>query len=208
MKYTKHLPKTDKNLSNQLLIDGWKKIKEPSNLTLATLLSIPFMLFCSIVFSKLIFYINPESKNFFKITNCISFTIQLNLKTLIFLAGIYLFTLLHELIHAIFISNALKSDKVYFGVRLFYGFVHTTEKISKFLFIIISIMPFILLSIVFPILLNIFGLLNKYTLFLCLLNALGSSVDFLNVFLILTQVPNKSYIITNGFETYFKKIHR
>lgn len=38
MKYTKYLPKTDKNLSNQLLTDGWKKIKEPSNLTLATLI--------------------------------------------------------------------------------------------------------------------------------------------------------------------------
>lgn len=204
MKYTKQLPKTDENLSNQLLIDGWKKLKEPSNLTLATLLSIPFMLFCSIIFLSLIFYINPDFKNLFRISDSIRFTIQINLKTLLFLAGIYLFTLLHELIHAIFIPNALKSDKVYFGVRLLYGFVYTTEKISKFRFIIVSIMPFIILSIIFPILLNTFGLLNNYILFLCLLNALGSSVDFLNIFLILTQVPNKSYLIINGFETYFK----
>lgn len=204
MKYTKYLPKTDKNLSNQLLTDGWKKIKEPSNLTLATLISIPFMLFCSIIFLSLIFYINPDFKNLFKFSDSIRFTIQINLKTLLFLAGIYLFTLLHELIHAIFIPNALKSDKVYFGVRLLYGFVYTTEKISKFRFIIVSIMPFIILSIIFPILLNAFGLLNNYILFLCLLNALGSSVDFFNIFLILTQVPNKSYLIINGFETYFK----
>ncbi|CEO26178.1 DUF3267 domain-containing protein [Paraclostridium sordellii] len=204
MKYTKYLPKTDKNLSNQLLTDGWKKIKEPSNLTLATLISIPFMLFCSIIFLGLIFYINPDFKNFFKFSDSISFTIQINLKTLLFLVGIYLFTLLHELIHAVFIPNALKSDNVYFGVRLLYGFVYTNEKISKFRFIIVSIMPFIILSIIFPILLNTFGLLNNYILFLCLLNALGSSVDFLNIFLILTQVPNKSYLIINGFETYFK----
>lgn len=204
MKYTKYLPKTDENLSNKLLTDGWKKIKEPSNLTLATLMSIPFMLFCSIIFLGLIFYINPDYKNLFKFSDSISFTIQLNLKTLLFLAGIYLFTLLHELIHAIFIPNALKSDKIYFDVRLLYGFVYTTEKISKFRFIIVSIMPFIILSIIFPILLNAFGLLNNYILFLCLLNALGSSVDFLNIFLILTQVPNKSYLIINGFETYFK----
>lgn len=204
MKYTKYLPKTDKNLSNQLLTDGWKKIKEPSNLTLATLISIPFMLFCSIIFLGLIFYINPDYKNFFKFSDSISFTIKINLKTFLFLVGIYSFTLLHELIHAVFIPNALKSDKVYFGVRLLYGFVYTNEKISKFSFIIVSIMPFIILSIIFPILLNTFGLLNNYILFLCLLNALGSSVDFLNIFLILTQVPNKSYLITNGFETYFK----
>lgn len=204
MKYTKYLPKTDKNLSNQLLTDGWKKIKEPSNLTLATLISIPFMLFCSIIFLGLIFYINPDFKNFFKFSDSISFTIKINLKTLLFLVGIYLFTLLHELIHAVFIPNALKSDKVYFGVRLLYGFVYTNEKISKLRFVIVSIMPFIILSIIFPILLNTFGLLNNYILFLCLLNTLGSSVDFLNIFLILTQVPNKSYLIINGFETYFK----
>ncbi|AUN13765.1 DUF3267 domain-containing protein [Paraclostridium sordellii] len=204
MKYTKYLPKTDKNLSNQLVTDGWKKIKEPSNLTLATLISIPFMILCSIIFLGLIFYINPDYKNFFKFSDSISFTIKINLKTFLFLVGIYSFTLLHELIHAVFIPNALKSDKVYFGVRLLYGFVYTNEKISKFSFIIVSIMPFIILSIIFPILLNTFGLLNNYILFLCLLNALGSSVDFLNIFLILTQVPNKSYLITNGFETYFK----
>ncbi|CEP79960.1 hypothetical protein QJR30_05525 [Paraclostridium sordellii] len=126
MKYTKYLPKTDKNLSNQLLTDGWKKIKEPSNLTLATLISIPFMILCSIIFLGLMFYINPDYKNFFKFSDCISFTIQINLKTLLFLVGIYLFTLLHELIHAVFIPNALKSDKVYFGVRLLYGFVYTS----------------------------------------------------------------------------------
>ncbi|MCQ4696199.1 DUF3267 domain-containing protein [Paeniclostridium sordellii] len=204
MKYTKYLPKTDKNLSNQLLTDGCKKIKEPSNLTLATLISIPFMLFCSIIFLGLIFYINPDYKNFFKFSDSISFTIKINLKTFLFLVGIYSFTLLHELIHAVFIPNALKSDKVYFGVRLLYGFVYTNEKISKLRFVIVSIMPFIILSIIFPILLNTFGLLNNYILFLCLLNTLGSSVDFLNIFLILTQVPNKSYLITNGFETYFK----
>lgn len=204
MKYTKYLPKTDKNLSNQLVTDGWKKIKEPSNLTLATLISIPFMILCSIIFLGLIFYINPDYKNFFKFSDSISFTIKINLKTFLFLVGIYSFTLLHELIHAVFIPNALKSDKVYFGVRLLYGFVYTNEKISKFSFIIVSIMPFIILSIIFPILLNTFGLLNNYILFLCLLNTLGSSVDFLNIFLILTQVPNKSYLITNGFETYFK----
>ncbi|GAA0865752.1 DUF3267 domain-containing protein [Paraclostridium tenue] len=204
MKYTKKLPMTDKKLSNQLLNEGWKKIKEPSNLTLTTLISIPFMFFSAFIFFGLIFYINPSLKDVFNIRDSISFTIQFNLKTLMVLTGIYLFTLLHEIIHAIFIPNALNSNKVYFGIRALYGFVYTTEKISKCRFIIISIMPFVLLSIVLPILLNSFGLMNKYTIFLCLMNALGSCVDLLNTCLILVQVPRKSYIINNGFETYFK----
>ncbi|MEG1009759.1 MAG: DUF3267 domain-containing protein [Clostridia bacterium] len=204
MKYTKKLPTTDKNLSNQLLSEGWKKIKEPSNLTLATLVSIPFMFFSAFIFLRLIFYINPSLKEIFNIGDSISFTIQFNLKTLMFLIGIYLFMLLHEMIHAIFLPNALNSKKVYFGVRALYGFVYTTEKISKCRFLIVSIMPFFLLSIILPILLNILGMMNGYTILLCLINALGSCVDLLNICLISIQVPRKSYIKINRFETYFK----
>lgn len=204
MKYTKKLPTADKKLSNQLLDEGWKKIKEPSNLTLATLISIPFMFFSAFIFFRLIFYINPSLKEIFNIGDSISFTIQFNLKTLMFLIGIYLFMLLHEMIHAIFIPNALNSNKVYFGIRALYGFVYTTEKISKCRFLIISIMPFFLLSIILPILLNTLGMMNGYTILLCLINALGSCVDLLNICLILIQVPRKSYIIINAFETYFK----
>lgn len=34
---------------------------------------------------------------------------------------------------------------------------------------------------------------------------MGSSVDCLNILLILKQVPKDSYIVSNGSETYFKK---
>lgn len=43
MKYVCKIPPTDKNLSHELLSSGWKKLKEPSNLGLSTLLSIPFI---------------------------------------------------------------------------------------------------------------------------------------------------------------------
>lgn len=72
MKYTKKLPAIDKNLSNQLLSEGWKKIKEPSNLTLATLVSIPFMFFSAFIFYRLIFYINPSLKEIFNIGDSIN----------------------------------------------------------------------------------------------------------------------------------------
>ena len=35
MKYTKHLPKTDKKLSEELREAGWQRIKEPGSLPLA-----------------------------------------------------------------------------------------------------------------------------------------------------------------------------
>jgi hypothetical protein len=111
---------------------------------------------------------------------------------------------IHEFLHACFIPNILKSDKTYWGINVFCGFVFTTEKIKKGRFLIISIMPLILLSIIFPFILNILGWLNSYTILLCLINAMGSCVDCLNICLVAIQVPNGSYILNNVFETYFK----
>jgi|GEM_PF-5204797 len=79
-----------------------------------------------------------------------------------------------------------------------------TEKISKIRFIIISIMPLIILSIVFPIILGVCNALNGFIVFLIIVNAMASSVDILNLFLIVFQAPQNSYILNNGFETYVK----
>jgi hypothetical protein len=114
------------------------------------------------------------------------------------------FNVIHEFLHACFIPNVLKSDKTYWGYNGFIGFVYTTEKIKKGRYLIISIMPFILLSVLLPFILNILGWLNGYTIFLCLINAVGSCVDCLNICLVAIQVPKGSYIVSNGLETYFK----
>ena len=50
MKYTKKVPETDFNLRDELISKGWKKIKEPSNLMLSILLSLPFMFVNGIIF--------------------------------------------------------------------------------------------------------------------------------------------------------------
>lgn len=206
MKFTNKMPTTDTVLRNKLLSQRWTKIKEPSSSFSACVISIPFALLAGFIFCSLVFYINPSLKELFKFKDELSIVISINANTLLFLFGIYAFALLHELIHAVFIPNAFKSNKVFIVIKSIFGFVYTTEKISKFNFLVISIMPFILLSIVLPVILNFLGLLNIYTFLLCFVNALGSCVDLLTMFLISIQVPNKSYIITNGFETYFKGI--
>lgn len=194
MKFTKKMPTTDTVLRNKL------------NFFLACVISIPFAILAGFIFSSLVFYINPSLKELFKFKDELSIVISINANTLLFLFGIYVFALLHELIHSVFITNIFKSNKVFIVIKSIYGFVYTTEKISKFNFLFISIMPFILLSLVFPVVLNFLGLLNIYTFLLCFINALGSCVDLLTMILVLIQVPNKSYIIINGFETYFKSI--
>jgi hypothetical protein len=204
MRYAKKIPPTDKELSNKLITEKWTKLKEPSNLGIATLLSLPFMFINGAISMLIIFYLYPPLKEFLSSKQDYSFSFTVNLLTLIYFVIILLFMTIHELFHACFIPNILKSDKTYWGVNVFCGFVFTTEKIKKGRFLIISIMPFILLSVIFPFILNILGWLNSYTILLCLINAMGSCVDCLNICLVAIQVPNGSYILNNGFETYFK----
>lgn len=204
MKYIKKIPPTDSDLSNILISTGWKKIKEPSNLNEAIFKSIPFMIINGIIFMVIAYCIYPPIEEFINSKNSISVTLNINIMTLIYIAITFLFMTIHEFIHACFIPDFLKSDKTYWGINVLFGFVCTTEKIKKSRYIIISIMPFILLSIIFPLILSTFGLLNEFILFLCLLNAMGSCVDCLNIWNILIQAPNGSYIVNNGGETYYK----
>lgn len=198
MKYTKKIPGTDKELSNTLINEGWRKIKEPKTLAMAILCSIPFIIINGLISIgvTLPFY------NFLKhISYNGSITINIDLKNI----GCFIILIvLHEFIHASIIPNIIKSQNVYWGITIFGGFVATTEKISKIRFIFISLAPFILLSIILPIILGAFNLLNNFIVLLIFINAMGSSVDLLNAILIMVQVPKDSYIINNGFETYFK----
>ena len=132
-----------------------------------------------------------------------SFTFKLNFSAILYVAGIFVFMMLHEFLHAVFIPNFIKSDKTFWGINGLFGFVFTREAIKKGRFILISAAPFVLLSVILPFILRLFGLLNGYTVFLCVINALGSCVDFLNIILVAFQVPTGRTIINNGFETYY-----
>jgi hypothetical protein len=202
MKFVKKIPPTDYKLSAELVADGWRKIKEPKNLLTTILASIPFMIINGIlaIFVTIQFY-NPIENILFNH----SFLVTINISDLIyFFIASFILIIVHELIHMIFIPNFIKSDKVFWGITLNGGFVTITEKISKIRFIIISIMPLIVLSIVFPIILGVFNVLNGFIMLLIIVNAMASSVDVLNLFLVLFQAPRNSFIQNNGFETYVK----
>lgn len=203
MKYTKKPPKTDMALSQQLQKDGWKKIKEPKNLSLAVLFSFPLSCLLLAITVSIAYLLNPNLFRFIA-SDSFQITIQINFKTLFFIAAIWGYMFAHEMIHAIFIPNFFKSDNTRWGLNGLFGFVYTTEPINKMRFQIISCMPFILLSIAALLLFTLTGYLNGYTLALCLINAAGSCVDFLNMILIATQVKKGCTIINNGFETYYR----
>ena len=203
MKYSVKIPKTDEALSEHLKANGWTRLKEPQNFVTALLFSLPFMavglgltILVSLPFQVLQQAIQGLSSGF-------NFSIELP-SLLIGLVSMYFFVILHELLHAVAIPNFLHSKKTYWGITWQGGFVSTTEEMSKGRFCLISCLPFIILSLVLPVILGLMGKLSLFILFLACINGMGSSIDLLNLTLILFQVPNGSSIINNGFETYYK----
>ena len=205
MKYVKKIPETNKYLSASLTKEGWRKIKEPSNLFVATLLSIPFMILLSLISFYIIAQFNISfAKAARHIIDTGSFSLTIRFDYIIYL---YLVIFSHELIHAGLISNFIKSKNTYFGIRPWGGFVFTEEELVKSRFLLVCIGPYMFISVILAVMLGLLGLLNDVIAFLVLLNALASSVDILNAFLIFFQVPKGSTIVNNGFQTYYKRVN-
>ncbi|MCL6570447.1 MAG: DUF3267 domain-containing protein [Bacillus sp. (in: Bacteria)] len=201
IKIRNQLPKFNQQTHTILMNDGWKLLREPKNLTTATLLSVPFMFINVMITIGIIYFFQSFSiKEFFVNTgNSITFTINIGL-----ILVIVLFVVIHELLHLIFIPNFIKSKDTYMGLTLFGGYVHTEQILTKARFILISIAPFFILSIFFPFMLGSLGLFTGTLIFLIILNSLGSCIDILAFMLVLVQVPKKAVIINNGTSTYWK----
>jgi len=202
LKYVKNIPPTDKELSDSLIKAGWKRIKEPSNLPGAIILSIPFMVLGGFFSFLIIALFNPSFVySLGQVIDRGAFSIDIRFHYILYA---YIIIFLHEMVHAVFIPDFIKSEKTYFGIRPWGGFVYTTQKLSKSRFLLITVAPFIILSVFLPAVLGISGLLGGLMAFLVLLNAAASSVDLLNATLIMVQVPSDSMMVNNGFETYYR----
>jgi len=132
-------------------------------------------------------------------------TLTINLQDVACLIGL---VFIHELIHLVFIPDFLISDKTFLGITYFGGFVYSEEAISKSRYILITLAPFILLSIILPGILGALDLLNPLARVLILLNAMSSGVDILTLVLVLIQVPADVYFTSNGIRTYWKRIDK
>lgn len=202
MKLLKEIPKSCEETEKTLINLGWKRLKEPKNLFTCTILSVPLMILLGILSFNIMLYFNKDMmKNSIKAFNNGNFTFTINL---VYILGILLMVLFHELIHLVLIPNFILSKNTYLGLTWFGGFVYSSEEIKKGRYILITVAPYVVVSILLPIIFGLAGFLTKYLMFLILLNSVSSSVDILNMILIITQVPNGSILTQNGEKTYFK----
>lgn len=60
MKFAKKIPFTDKARGDELVQQGWRKLREPSNQFITILISFPFMLINGAICLRLYLYLNPS----------------------------------------------------------------------------------------------------------------------------------------------------
>lgn len=200
MKIRFSIPKSDYEYDQELKGNDWTPLKEPQSIGKATLISIPFMLVNLVICIAVILMLDGLSWQEFGFTEE-GFEITFSLW---YVLGFVSMIIIHELIHLVFVPNFLRSDKTYLGITWQAGFILTEDVISKSRFLLVSFAPFILISIVLPIILSWFGLLTPFLKVLIIINGVSSSVDFLNSYMIMKQVPKGGRIINNGFKTYWK----
>ncbi|MCM3144995.1 DUF3267 domain-containing protein [Brevibacillus sp. MER 51] len=200
MRITTKLPQYHENVHVELMKNEWVPLNEPQSLGRATLLSIPFMLINALIVFGIIHIFSPITLEELGLTSD-SLSISIDFSAIFSLLAL---VIIHECLHLIFIPNFLRSEKTWMGLTLFGGFVATEEKIPKARYILITIAPFILVSIMLPVLLGLLGLFTTVLKFMILINAIASSVDMLNLFLVMKQVPRQAILISNGQKTYWK----
>ena len=201
MKYVKSIPKSDEAVHSQYMENGWHKLKEPSNLVLACVASLPFMFICGAINLALLAWMNPSMFDFLN-ADTLKVTFRLD-QLLLCIVALYAYMFLHEMLHAVLIPGFSHSDNTVWGLRAGFGFVYTAEEITKWRFIVISLAPYCVLSVIATLVLSALNLMNGYIAFVLLANAAGSCVDFLNVILVLVQVPHDGKIVSNGSKTYY-----
>nr|WP_277398416.1 DUF3267 domain-containing protein [Neobacillus citreus] len=193
------MPEFNEDVHLELIKSNWVPLKEPKHLVSAIFLSLPLMMINGLISRGIINLFSPLSLRDFGLhSDSISLTIDFGV---IFL--IIFLVILHELLHLIFIPNFIRSENTFIGLTWFGGFAATEEVISKSRFILITIAPFLIISVVLPVILGFFGLLTSTLKFLIIVNSLASSVDMLNLLLIMKQVPNNSILKNNGHKTYW-----
>ena len=177
------------------------KLEEPKNMLTVILASIPFMALNATITLLIAGMFVPVSPEYFGIAGT-SFSFQIDFLPLV--SGVLGILVAHELIHALCIPDFIRSDTTCMGITYVGGFVYTEEQLTRTRFIIISFAPFIIISLILPLLLGMLNLLSPLIIGVLLLNSLGSSVDILIALLVLIQVPSRSHLVANGRETYWK----
>jgi hypothetical protein len=204
LKIRNTFPEISEEKNNFLLADGWTLLREPEKIILTMIFSVPLMFFLGLISGLMIYLFSPTGFSDLGMGPG-GFSMTFNVPDIIFaIVVLYALIYLHEIFHLIFIPGFLHSDTTSLGLSWFGGYTCTEEVITKAQYVVIGAMPFLVISVLTVIILGPAGHLSPLLKVVCFLNALGSSVDFFSILLVLLQVPNGSKLVMNGRLTYYK----
>lgn len=168
--------------------EDWTPLKESTNLWFIQLQAIPFMI------------VNVVSVIF--LMRVIGADFEYNTKSMVL--SFLIFLPIHELIHAIFFPEGLKSKNVFFGFTFkgFAPFAAYIGEIKRDRFIKVLLAPFVIITIMAFLYLIIMGR-NELVEHIMVFNALGACADCLGVFLILMQIPKGAVLRNKKIRTYW-----
>lgn len=201
MKIISKIPATNPQRHEELTGDGWVALKEPQSLMAAIAVSIPLAVLNLVLTIGIFWLFQPFRMRDFGFGQD-GFSISISLPAII---GLLLLVAVHEMLHLLMVPNFASSDKTYAGITYWGGFVYTEEEIPRSRYLLITIMPFVIISMLLPLVLGTAGLLTNTAMALILLNSMASSVDMLTTILIATQAPAESRLTNNGTRTYWKR---
>lgn len=200
MHFKTSLPETDPARERALLNDGWVLLNEPAGSGATLISSVPFMFLTAGITLLLAAIFVPVSPGYFGL-NGETFSLSIGLPAVLAIAGIFVF---HELTHLICIPKTARAGRTYLGITYAGGFVVCEEELEKDRHLLISLAPFLTISVAGTIVCGVTGLLSPLVLTALTLNALGSSVDLLTAANVLRQVPKGALITASGMHTYWK----
>jgi hypothetical protein len=200
MRLSARPPARDPARERHLLDEGWVLLEEPRSTAAALILSAPFMLLAACVTLGLAALFVPVSPAFFGLGGG-TFSVNIGLPAIFAIIGV---AMLHELVHLAAIPRTARAGRTYLGITWAGLFVVCEEELARSRHLLISIAPFLAISVGGTIALGALGLLSPLLLAALTLNALGSSVDLLTAANVLRQVPNGAVIVAAGMRTCWR----
>lgn len=169
--------------------EAWTPLKESADLWVVQLQAVPFMIInvaFVVVLMRLI-------------------GISFDLKTTSMLFSFLIFIPVHELIHALFFPENLKSENVFFGFtwKGFAPFAMYIGEMKRNTFIRVLLAPFAIITVAGLLYLLLLGS-NSLVEHIIVFNALGACADCLGVFLVLRQVPRNALVRNKKIRTYWR----
>jgi hypothetical protein len=112
---------------------------------------------------------------------------------------------MHEVLHALFLPNGLKSKKTYWGFKAGNIFIYSEEVMGRTRFMLVSFAPYLLLSILLPTAFAGIGVNSGVVQAIAILNAGGACIDILNALIVWHQVPSGATIVNLSTSTFYRK---